>query len=187
MYLEGSTVSTHAIYVRWGLNRCREGTDLVYKGYAAGNRYNVGGGTSDYLCLTDQPTYLNSGTSNSQFSSLYGVEYESFGDVARHHLTNYEMSCALCRTTLSMTFMLPGSSECPSGWITEYNGYLMSESLSGGHIGKSTICVDATAQAIGSRTDSNPSMVYVMKIDCTALPCPPYDSTRTLSCAVCSQ
>ena len=188
----GDTLGLGAVYVRWGLNTCPDGTALVYKGYAAGNRYNVGGGTSDYLCLTDSPTYLSSDTSSTAFSSLYGVEYEIFGgsDAVFRDLYNYEMSCALCHTTKSITFMLPGSAQCPDGWVTEYSGYLMAElktSLGGGRTGKSAICVDAEAEAIGTSANTNPSVVYVMKADCTVLPCPPYDNQRALSCAICSQ
>ena len=40
-----------AVYTRWGRTVCGNGATLVYAGRAAGTKYNVGGGTSDTLCM----------------------------------------------------------------------------------------------------------------------------------------
>ena len=46
-----------ATYIRWGQTTCpdTEGTELVYAGRAAGTSHSHEGGTSDYLCLPDEP------------------------------------------------------------------------------------------------------------------------------------
>ncbi|XP_045169994.2 uncharacterized protein LOC123532596 [Mercenaria mercenaria] len=45
-------------YVRWGRTQCPgNGTEMVYKGYAGGGRYNKQGAASNYLCLPEEPVW----------------------------------------------------------------------------------------------------------------------------------
>ena len=62
------------MYVRWGRTTCpnTKGTELVYTGRAAGTFYNVQGGTNDYLCLPEEPEYMDF-TSGVQDGLLYMV------------------------------------------------------------------------------------------------------------------
>ena len=48
-------------YIRWGRTTCPDtpGTEPVYSGRAAGTSHTAQGGTSDYLCLPDNPQYLS--------------------------------------------------------------------------------------------------------------------------------
>ena len=127
-----------ALWVRWGRTVCpdTEGTQLLYGGVAAGGTpdqtgtdRNQPGGGSEYLCLPNQPEFLNiiSGT-QSRRSGVYGAEYEShdmapaFGD-----LLHFEAPCAACYSTRSAKIMIPEKVSCPSQWTREYYGYLMSE------------------------------------------------------------
>ena len=180
-----------SVFVRWGRTVCPEGTDFLYQGRTATNKYNIGGGTSDYLCLPSNPQYCSSDTSSSLYSQLYGVEYESLGGSSSplYHVVHAQMPCAVCHTPNPAMFTYPASCSCPRSWTTEYTGYLMAEYKTeyGGRTGKSTICVDGAAEGYGSRDDDNPAVAYLMKATCEFLPCPPYDAGKALSCAVCSK
>ena len=46
-----------AVYTRWGRTVCPNttGTELVYKGLAAGTSYHQSGGGANYLCTTEEP------------------------------------------------------------------------------------------------------------------------------------
>ena len=67
-------------YTRWGRTTCPStpGTELVYAGRAAGTAYNEKGGGSNYLCLPEEPLYLNtiSGNQYPWRGYLHGAEYE---------------------------------------------------------------------------------------------------------------
>ena len=178
-----------ASYVRWGRTTCPEGADLVYEGMAAGSRYNEKGGTSDTLCLPKDPQY-RSHTTNTWTANLYGVEYEFNGNALPGHLNNADMPCALCYLpTRSAVFMQPAKYSCPSGWHSEYHGYLFSDALRSSRGGrKDTICVDLNAQAVpGSAANTNPAIAAMMRATCTGLNCPPYKTGGLLTCSVCSR
>ena len=73
-------------YVRWGRTTCPNttGTELVYAGRAAG------GGTNDYLCLPEEPQYLEYEPGVRGSSLIHGAEYEArsnqpLGDVDDHN------------------------------------------------------------------------------------------------------
>ena len=178
-----------ASYVRWGRTTCPEGADLVYEGLAAGTRYNEKGGTSDTLCLPKDPQY-RSHTANTWTAKLYGVEYEFGGNALPRHLYNVDMPCALCYLpTRSAVFVQPAKYSCPSGWHSEYNGYLFSDVVHSNRGGrKDTICVDLNAQAVpGSAANTNPAVAVMMRATCTGLNCPPYNAGGLLTCSVCSR
>lgn len=63
------------VYTRWGRTTCpsTKGTQLVYKGRAAGSRAHAKGGESNYLCMPDTPEYLEGGGVGST-SLMYGVK-----------------------------------------------------------------------------------------------------------------
>ncbi len=72
-----------AVYTRWGRTVCpaTSGTELVYKGRAAGTKYDHTEGGANYLCTTKEPQYLSSTipkySANTNFISyLYGAEYQ---------------------------------------------------------------------------------------------------------------
>ena len=116
-----------ASYVRWGRTTCPKGANLVYAGWAAGSRYSDKGGTSDTLCLPKDPQY-RSHTANTWTAHLYGVEYEFSGNAFPRNLYQTDMPCALCYLpTRSAVFVQPAKYSCPSGWHSEYNGYLFSD------------------------------------------------------------
>ena len=49
-------------YVRWGMTECPNDTTLVYAGIAAGTKYEIKGGTSNTLCMPENPEYMSEQT-----------------------------------------------------------------------------------------------------------------------------
>ncbi|VDI00880.1 Hypothetical predicted protein [Mytilus galloprovincialis] len=107
---EQSIQSHGSTYIRWGRNKCSiQNTELVYKGYAAGEQYlysaSYKGGASNMLCLPDDPELSNK--TASTHSQIFGTEFEN-NDLVAGSL-NEDVSCALCRSTnTSSTVMFPG-------------------------------------------------------------------------------
>ena len=175
-------------YVRWGRTVCREQAEAVYVGRAASSRWDVPGGTSDYICLTNNPEYCDDNHDGSQkFSTLHGVEYETFADAPLSGLRNHNAPCVLCHvTSQNAVFMLPGSRSCPDTWTIEYSGYLMTSY--GGAGRRSAVCVDKDAEMLdGEGPNTNGALLYHIEATCNGLQCPPYDEDKELTCAVCSK
>ena len=189
---KGDMGSSGVVYIRWGRTACPNGADRVYHGRAAGSQWSAKGGTSDHLCLPETPQYKNYYSSYTFSAELYGVEYDlDEGRISLlRHLYQTEMPCVLCSvSTRSKMIMIPARYECPSDWNREYSGYLMSDAEHENRIGrKSTICVDEASEAVpGSGANTNPAPVYFMRAVCNGLPCPPYETNKLLTCAVCTQ
>ena len=189
---KGDMGSSGVVYIRWGRTTCPNGADRVYYGRAAGSHYNTRGGTSDYLCLPETPQYKNYYSSVGLLPELYGVEYDLDGGQTSllRHLFRADMPCVLCSvSTRSKMIMIPARYECPSDWNREYSGYLMSDAEHETRFGrKSTICVDEASEPVpGSGANTSPSIVFFMRAVCNGLPCPPYETNKLLTCAVCTQ
>ncbi|CAG2201793.1 unnamed protein product [Mytilus edulis] len=140
-------------YVRWGRTQCEgTNTELVYSGYAAGQRHehitysSRFGGPANTLCLPKDPELSNISFTSS-WSLLYGAEYEK-NEFAPDSGDN-DVPCAVCRNNhASSSIMIPGRHFCYSGWMQEYNGILAS-----GHTGSSAssyICMDKNPEYISS-------------------------------------
>ena len=179
-------------YTRWGRTVCPQGTSLVYSGVAAGTKWNTKGGTSDTLCLAGNPQYKAGDASSSNAAQLSGLRNEVLGSPAPplRHRYHTNLPCALCYTTTKSTsFMLPGRYTCPSGWSSEYTGYIMTEFTGNNRPGRrDTICVDQDAEgaSLGIIT-AHPAMLFLMQTSCIGLDCPPFDSQKPLTCVVCSK
>ena len=176
-----------AIYTRWGRTTCPEtpGTELVYEGLAGGSYSSQYGGGANYLCLPNDPEYLINGLP-SAYSSLYGAEYEHpFFDSS---LYNHNAPCAVCYTSnRTSKLMIPAKTTCPSSWTQEYIGYLMAAYES--HK-KNTVyeCIDKDAEGVpGSATSTEGALFYHVVAKCTGILCPPYVTTNTITCTVCTK
>ena len=177
------------VYVRWGHDSCPStGAQLVYSGRAGGTDFSYKGGGSNPQCLPLDPSYLKY-EYNKQTTSrslMYGAEYENTnGIVLNSHDT--DVPCAVCyvptRTTL---YMMPAKYTCPSGWTTEYYGYLMTERYN--HYRTLFSCVDNSIKSvIGTSHNHNGLLFYLVEGKCGSLPCPPYEETKELTCAVCTK
>ena len=112
-------------YVRWGRTTCPNatGTELVYCGRAAGTSHGHQGGTSDYLCLPEQPEYI-SFTPGTQGDILLYMG-QSMNQL-RPTSCNNSPECSMCYICL----MIPARVSCPASWTLEYSGYLMTEHYS---------------------------------------------------------
>ena len=181
-------------YIRWGRTTCPEtiGTELVYKGRAAGSHYTQTGGGSNYQCMTESPQNFDFGPGTSQASFIYGAEYETFANVPSSSLDlhDHDVPCAVCYVAPRETvLMIPGTYICPPSWTREYYGYLMTERSHPGHKGRTTFeCVDAAPEVVpGGDANLDGAIFYHVEPRCGSLPCPPYDPQKEVTCVVCTR
>ena len=174
------------VYVRWGHDQCPSTTQLVYSGRAGGSHWSHSGGGSNPQCLPLDPNFLKEISGGQGRARMYGAEYQTRTDSNSHHLhgrDDHDVPCAVCYVTQRSTvYMLPAKYTCPSGWTREYYGYLMAQNH---HHRSQYTCVDtAFKSVVGSSANQNGMVFYFTEGRCGSLPCPPYDETRELSCAV---
>ena len=66
--------------------------------------------------------------------------------------------------------MMPARNDCPSGWIKEYHGYLMTAYHNHKH-SSDFICVDGDPEYVpGSHANKNGALLYAVEGDCGSLP-----------------
>jgi len=179
-------------YTRWGKATCPDitGTQLVYAGRASGSHYNHKGGGANYICLTGTPNYLAppSGSQGAQ-ALLYGAEYETaggaLGPLSAVH--DHNVPCAVCyASTRGTSITIPGQTTCPASWTREYYGYLMAQHY--GFHRSMHECVDANPDSVtGSSANIDGALFYHVRAECTGIACPPYQSRREVTCAVCTK
>ena len=169
------------VYVRWGHDQCPSTAQLVYSGRVGGSSYDEGT-SSNPQCLPLDPKHLTQITGHQERSYMYGAEYRTW--TGSH---NHDVPCAVCYVAQhSAVYMLPAKYTCPSGWTREYYGYLMSEHRT--HTPSQFTCVDVAFKSVlGSAVHQKALLFYFVEGRCGTLPCPPYDATRELSCAVCTK
>ncbi len=146
------------------------------------------GGGADYLCLPKDPEYSAYQAGDySHGNYLYGVEYDTWRPGPFHSVHNHNAPCAVCYTRVrDVVLMLPAKITCPPNWTLEYSGYLMSEWYN--HYRTSYKCVDKDPESVpGSATNDNYVQFLLTEVNCGALPCPPYDSQKEVTCAVCTK
>ena len=178
------------VYTRWGRTTCpsTSGTELVYEGRAGGSHYTQSGGGANYLCMPDDPQYLSFEPGAYSASYLYGAEYETYrSDGPFYSMNNHNVPCAVCYVSTRVTVItIPARYECPSGWTREYYGYLMSSHRNHGRTMYE--CMDYDPESIpGSAANNNGALFYFNEATCTGLPCPPYDTEKEVTCAVCTK
>ena len=173
-----------AMYTRWGRKSCPSGREVVYTGIAGGSRYSQSGGGANYLCLPKDPQYSKIGVPQ-YYNYLYGSEYES--TLAGTH--DHDVPCTVCYVaTRGTTLMIPAHTTCPTSWTKEYQGYLMAEHHN--HARNAVYeCVDEGAESVaGSAANTNGARFYHVVATCGyGLPCPPYVTTKTITCVVCTK
>ena len=82
--------------------------------------------------------------------------------------------------------MIPGTTDCPNSWITEYSGYLMAGRHNQTHSPKFE-CVDANPGTVPfSDGDDDASLFYFTEARCDGI-CPPYEDGEDLTCVVCTR
>ena len=156
-----------------------------------GDNYNHPGGGARYLCLPNNPKYDKYKNGHQAAGYVYGTEYkvnDYNGDPFKRNLHNHDAPCVVCfvKSRGSM-LMMPARNDCPSGWIKEYHGYLMTAYHNHKH-SSDFICVDGDPEyVLGSHANKNGALLYAVEGNCCSLPCPPYASGRELTCAVCNK
>ena len=181
-----------AIYTRWGQTACPadQGTELVYVGRAGGTDFRESGGASNYLCMPDDPDYLQSQSDVQDISHVVGVEYFYAGHPLSP-LNFHNVPCAVCYvSTRSVSLMIPAKTVCPDDWTLEYIGYLMADNNV--HTSRMTYeCVDIDPQSIpGLEANGRSSPVayfQIVEAVCGGLACSPYNAEAELTCVVCTR
>lgn len=175
------------VYVRWGHDECPSSATLVYTGRAGGSRFNERGGGSNPQCLPLKPTYLLRSNEKDDIytARMYGGEYQLYRVIGKASHQN-DVPCAVCYANRSAQFMLPAQHTCPGNWTTEYHGYLMAARHD--HHRSQFTCVDKAFKSVpGSSANQDGYLFYLVEGRCGTLPCPPYDETSELTCAVCTK
>ena len=179
------------VYVRWGHDQCPSTAQLVYTGRVGGPHYANGGGGSNPQCLPLDPNFLTSISGAQYRSYMHGAEYQTHTDSSSqvHGRNNHDVPCAVCHVSnRTAVYMVPAKYTCPTGWTREYYGYLMSSYHGSDRRRIQYICIDADIKSVvGSSADTQGLLFYFVEGRCGPLPCPPYDNTRELSCAICTK
>ena len=184
--------ATGVTYTRWGSTSCPSstGAELVYSGRVGGSRFNAEGGSSDKICVPDNPDYIaeTSGVTVPYNSTLQGAEYEFFAGPLVS-ITEHNAPCAVCYVPRrGSVIMVPAKTMCPSTWTREYYGYLTTNAELPTHRRSSYTCLDVAPEVIsGLNRNTNPSLFHYTVTNCNGLSCPPFEISRILACAVCTK
>lgn len=184
-------------YIRWGRTECPSipRTSTVYTGKAGGSRFPERGGGTNYLCmpLTVEYTCFEEGIQFSSRSFLHGIEYET-EQSPLELVHDHDVPCAVCLVKHSPeSLMIPGIVSCPSGWRSEYTGYIVSTLISNNtqeNYRSMFECLDVQPERfIGGVTDGigEVGLFALVEPDCNTLPCPPYCAQVEVPCVVCSK
>ncbi|XP_060578229.1 uncharacterized protein LOC132735306 [Ruditapes philippinarum] len=193
--LKAKQLTCGATYIRWGKTACpMNGTELIYKGYMAGDKWDEYGGGSNNLCLPEDPTWNQYVDGYNSGAVIYGTEIEADSAVSNKLFgkptDNQDIPCAVCRSSRASHLMLPARTNCYPGWTGEYDGYLVS-----GHPAWKTnsdyICLDSGLEFVphGSAND-NEHVLMPVEVRCGllgSLPCPPFVDGRELACVFCTK
>ena len=179
-------------YTRWGKSSCPSatGAQLVYSGRVGGTYYNSQGGSAERICLPDDPVYVPeiSGVSLEAVlhSVIQGAEYEFHVGPAAN-VTDHNVPCVVCYVpTRAVTIMVPAKPTCPPSWTREYFGYLTTDH--DGYYRTMYTCIDSSPDVIeSSEGNEDGALFHHTTTNCNGVPCPPYEATRILSCAVCTK
>ena len=182
------------VYTRWGKTICPNvtGTELVYAGRAGGSWWSHTGGGANYLCMPNNPEYLEYQPGVQGYSPVYGAEYQPFVGGPLSAVKDHNVPCAVCyaSTRVAVT-MIPAKIRCPSTWTLEYSGYLMSNYKGNSRYRNYRTmfeCVDKNPDSIpGSAASVDGTLFYHAEAACNGMPCPPYDPQKELTCAVCTK
>ena len=104
------------VYTRWGRTVCPsvEGTQLLYAGRLGGTHHDIKGGAANYLCMPEDPEYLEYTAGVQGTSLVMGAEYEAAGGPLRS-VNKLNIPCAMCYVSARETVvMLPAKTQCPS-------------------------------------------------------------------------
>ena len=178
-----------AVYVRWGRTVCPsgQGTELVYSGTAGGSYYGHSGGAANIICMPSDPNHLQYQSGQQGYSNMYGVRIRGSSGQPLYSSSNYYMSCAVCFVPTRDTILtIPAKVNCPSKWTREYYGYLLAAHI--GHNGRLMYeCIDSNPERRTYTSSASTYLYHVEPVCSNGVSCPPYDSSKELTCVVCSR
>lgn len=178
-----------ALFTRWGRSVCPTGTSVVYTGYAASSRYTHGGAGANTLCMASVPTWDAYNDGNQNGALLYGMEFETGGQAVPGfpNVHDYDGVCAVCLAPAAdLGFMYPGSQVCPSGWTTQYAGYIMATHYT--QTKSEFVCVDRQPEAAFTAGSTDGALWYFTEMECDSpMRCPPYVHDREVTCSICTR
>ncbi len=144
------------------------------------------------VCLPDVPDYKNDWIEIGEQAraTIYSAEYHTSKFPPLSHLHDEEIPCAVCRVARRGTqLMIPAITSCPSGWSSEYVGYLMTANFAH-QSSKDYVCVYQNAVAHEQTSDGNEEGALLSPVEgrCSHgnLPCRPYVNGDELACVVCT-
>lgn len=147
-------------------------------------------GSAEYLCLHEQPQYLSTTQGvQTQRSYLYGTEYGAVDSPpAFSNLVYCDIPCSVCYASArSAQITIPGRITCPSTWLREYYGYLMTEGFSNDG-SRVPVCVDVNADGVpASQSPIGQSVLLFIENSCQGIACPPYTNGAEITCVVCTK
>jgi hypothetical protein len=117
---------------------------------------------------------------------LSGVEFQS--NLDNLNLISQNPPCAVCYTpTRSTMVMIPAWTHCPASWTKEYVGYVMTTGRNNGPL--QHVCVDQHTEFVpGEASYRGGRGLYHVGVDCArGILCPPYVTTKEVTCAVCTK
>ncbi len=183
---------TGDVFTYWGKsNSCPSGSDVVYKGYAAGSSTQQSGSGGNIMCLSDDPKLPKFPTlAFTQVAPLFGVKYqtaESWVPVGLQDVDGQDAVCTVCQSA-GVVLMQPGSTVCPTGFNTEFTGYLVSSDFRDHD--QTTVCLSSNPDLnpITSDPSETAAQWHFSEIRCGALQCSSnsYVAAKEVGCAVCS-
>ena len=127
-------------------------------------------------------------------SRIFGAEYRNWagdhGAMTSQH--GHDVPCAVClsRGGRTQSLMIPATTLCPSGWTTEYEGYLSAAKYD--HSRTEYICADSNPDVLpGTTSEQSISFLFQVEGVCSpdssgGLSCGPYEDGWELTCVVCT-
>lgn len=175
-------------YVRWGSNSCPSGSELLFKGIAAGNHYDHSGSGTNTLCLHTSPQYPKGFSDGDQDGALlYGTEYQNTGTLDGSAKENKDAACAMCMSsTAGDVYVQWGrSNSCSNEHTTLYTGLVMADYYK--YHEEDTLCVDPerASHAGGSSGNENGHLWYTSESEKGAIDESIYPDDREVGCSVC--
>ena len=166
----------------------------IFSGFMAGGDKSWTGSGSNYVCLSDQPTWAHYDENIESLGKLTGSEYRFYGhrsngasDFLGQYMYHSNAPCAVCLIQRRTSVMFPGRANCLEGWTKEYGGYLISGSAKEERTSE-YVCLDNRPEKIvNGDNESNDHRLFFVEAVCSgSLACPPYIAGREIACVVCS-
>jgi hypothetical protein len=116
--------------------------------------------------MFDRPVYNVSNGQDASSADLYPVIYQTSGTTNKLSGVNgFAAPCAVCQAppTAEFVFTNVGRFDCPGGFKTEYNGYLMASAYNA--YATDYTCIDQAAQTLGAANSLVGANLYLTEVE----------------------